>query len=470
MFPRLAILLSAVSLLCITQPVAAGAPSETTYPPAALQADLRFLRDAIETTHPDPGLFVSREKLRKTYDDVERNLQHPLTRDQAWRALAVLNPVYADAHMFIVDPDWEARTRAHLVAGGALFPYDVQVDVDGQIAIRADLDGRPSPLAGMRIETINGVPAVQVGQALLALMAGETPGLRANLLSRRMWYYYLQVFGTPEQFDMVIAKPSGPVAIRVAGTRQLPVALAATGPNGFEKTYRFELLPNKTALLTVNQFQWPDKDAFYAFTKAAFTRIRAAHVTTLIIDVRGNTGGDDDMWKTGLLAYIADKPYRNASSYVKKVLAGRQSATEKVGEVVNGFGDTWVEPELNNPLHYAGKTYVLVGRLTYSSAVLFSNVVQDFGFAQLVGAAGYARARQTGGVQNIKLPNTGLEITIPRFVVDRPSGERDPAWVHPDIVVPDSPFDARVTVNALLEIIDRAQGSSAATARRQAIR
>ena len=93
---------------------------------------------------------------------------------------------------------------------------------------------------------------------------------------------------------------------------------------------------------------------------------------------------------------------------------------------------------------------MLVGRLTYSSAVLFSNVMQDFGFAKLVGAGGYARTRQTGGVVNVSLPNTGLEITIPRFVLDRPSGNREPALVHPDIVLPDSPLDRRVTVNALL--------------------
>jgi C-terminal processing protease CtpA/Prc len=118
---------------------------------------------------------------------------------------------------------------------------------------------------------------------------------------------------------------------------------------------------------------------------------------------------------------------------------------------VHGFGDTWVEPDLSNPLHFSGKTYVLVGRITYSSAVLFSNVVQDFGFAQLVGAGGYARARQTGGVRNITSPNTGLEFTIPFFALDRPSGIREPALVHPDIVLPDSPFDRMVTVKALLE-------------------
>jgi C-terminal processing protease CtpA/Prc len=308
----------------------------------------------------------------------------------------------------------------------------------------------------MRIEQINGVPASRVAHQLLALMAGDTPALRANLLSRRLWSEYWRVFGAPKAFDLVVAKPEGPVHNRVAGSTKVPASLDLEGPAGFAKTFQFELLPGKAALLTINQFVWPDQQAFKAFTKDAFTRIRDAKVKTLIIDVRENTGGDDDMWKAGLLPYIADKPFRNGSSYLKKVIAGRAGAGEKAGDVVHGFGDTWVEPDPNDPLHFSGKTYVLVGRVTYSSAVLFSNVVQDFGFARLAGAGGYARSRQTGGVQRVILPNTHLEMTIPRFVLDRPSGEREPALVHPDIVLPDSPFDRMVTVNALLEHVRRA--------------
>lgn len=432
-------------------PAPGTARNESVFSAQDLQADLRFMREEIDRIHPDPGLFTSRETLRKAYEQVDAQLQKPMTRDQAWRVLAKLNPLFADAHMLVAPPKWTNLTRTHLEAGGVLFPYEVQVSADGDIIIRTELDGNTSPLTGVRIEHINGVPAARVAQELLSLMGGETPGLRANLLSRRMWFYYWQVFGAPRQFDLVVTSPDGPKHLRMAGTSTLPPSLDMEGDSGFKKTFQFELLPGNAALLTINQFQWPDQQAFNAFTKDAFTRIRDAKVTTLMIDVRENTGGNDDMWKAGVVPYIADKPFRNGSSYVKKVIEGRARGAEKVGDIVHGFGDTWVESDLSSPLHFSGKTYVLVGRITYSSAVLFSNVVQDFGFAQLVGAGGYARARQTGGVRNITLPNTGLEFTIPFFVLDRPSGIREPALVHPDIVLPDSPFDRMVTVKALLE-------------------
>ena len=440
-----------------------GSPSSTAQPSESepvftaeqLQQDFRFLRAEIDRIHPEPGLFASRETLRKAYGRVEEQFHRSLTRDQAWRVLATLNPVFADAHMFVTHPDWKALTSAHLDAGGVLFPYEVQVDATGTMHIRTELGGAASALAGRRIEAINGVPASRVAAELLAGMAGDTPALRANLLSRRMWFYYWKTFGAPPRFDLTVAKPGGSINMRVPGSNKLPDWPQTTGPAGFEKTFAFELLPGDAALLTINQFLWSDPTAFYAFTKDAFAKIRAAKVKTLMIDVRENTGGNDDLWKLGVLPYLADKPYRNASSYVKKVIAGRASGTEQVGDVVHGFVDTWTEPDPASPLHFSGKTYVLVGRITFSSAVLFSNVVQDFGIGKLVGAGGYARSRQSGGVVNVSLPNTRLEISIPRFVVDRPSGEREPVLVHPDIVLPDSPYDRMTTVNALLERVRR---------------
>lgn len=436
----------------------AGAAPETPLSPEALQQDLRFLQAEIERIHPDPGLFVSRETLRLAYAGIQERFRQPMQRDQAWRALATLNPLFADAHMAVTQPDWKAAARAHVASGGLLFPYEVQVDPQGEMIIRSELGGGASRLAGMRIARINGVPAPQVARELLGLMAGDTPALQAHLLSRRLWLYYWKTFGAPRAFELTLAKPGAPSRlVKVAGSATLPRQLADDAPD-FAQTYGFALLPGKVALLTINQFQWPERQAFYDFTKDAFTQIRAAGVTTLIIDIRENTGGDDELWKAGILPYVADKPARNGSSYVKKVIAGRASATERVGEVVHGFGDTWVAPQLENPLRFTGTTYVLVGRLTYSSAVLFSNVMQDFGFAKLVGSGGYARTRQTGGVQYIALPNTGLEISIPRFVLDRPSGNREPALVRPDITVPDSVLDRRVAVDALLERIRGAAG------------
>jgi hypothetical protein len=416
--------------------------------PAQLQEDLQFIKKAIATTHPDIGFSADLPQLNARFARIEQDIKQPMTRDQAWRSFAQLNPYFYDAHVTVTFPSVADEVAAHLQQDGAFFPFEVQVGTDGSAHIRSDLMG-DATWAGARILQINSMPIANIVKDMLAHASGDSPGLQANLLSRRFWFFYWKLFGYSSHFDIQIATTTGEQNLRLRATSIAPDSVK--GEQFFEQQFQFEQLKNDTALLTVNTFYWKDHQAYLAFMQEAFSKIRKAGLKTLLIDIRQNTGGDDVMWKEGLLRYIAKKPYRNGSSYTKKVLAGRASGTEKVGDIVHGQVDTWMQPEPDHPDHFNGKTYVLVGRLTYSSAVLFSNVVQDFGFASLVGEAGYARTRQSGGT-NLEhiLPNSRLEITLPRFILDRPSGKREPALVRPDITLPDNPLKPRELINQLM--------------------
>ncbi len=416
------------------------------FTPAQLQQDLQFVRDAIESTHPEPALRSGQQAYAQAFQTARGKLDHPMSRDEAWRVLAALNPVFNDAHLGVVFPDWREETRAHLQAGGLLFPFEVMIDAQGRLRITHALGGGTTPLAGREIDGIDGMPAARILRELGALVHGDTPAFRNKLLERRFWLYYWKNYGARKRFTL----QAGTQALDVPAASALPAAVA--GDKSFEQTFQFRMLPGGAGLLTVNQFAWPDKQRFYDFTERAFTALRDAGAKTLLIDVRENGGGDDDMWKTGILRFIADKPYRNGSSYVKKVLEGRAGPGEKVGDIVAGNVDSWVQPEPAHPLHFGGKVFVLVGDMTYSSAILFSNTVQDHGFARLVGAGGYAYVRQTGGTQKQHvLPNTGLEVVVPRFVLDRPSGKREPALLQPDIVLAEDPLNRDALVKALLQ-------------------
>ena len=424
--------------------------AEPVLTPEQLQQDLQFIRRTIAEIHPDPGITVAPARLEAALGAAQAQLAAPMDRDAAWRVLGKLNPLFADAHLALLLPERDKQVKAHLASGGGFFPYETRVTPEGDLFIRAELGGKASTLARTRIDAVNGVPASQVVQELMQFIHGDTAAFRAEVLSRRFWFYYWKVYGAPAGFTLVQAGKQTSVPASTA----LPELLVGAEAADFGKVYRFELLGKHTALLTINAFGWPEKDKFHAFTKDAFARMRDAGVSNLLIDVRENGGGDDDMWKDGVLPYIATRPYRHTSTYVKKVIPGRGSATEQVGDVIHGTQENWEQPQPANPLLFKGRVYVLVGGLTYSSAVLFSNVMQDFGFGQLVGARGYARARQSGGIQIRSLPNTKLELVVPRFVLDRPSGARTPELVTPDIVLPDDPFDKRALVDALLQRIE----------------
>jgi len=422
------------------------AAQDAQFSPQQLRQDLAVIEAEIRNKHPNLGHSTDEAKLARSLRALEPRLDAPLSRDAAWRAFATLNPVFADGHLFVGFPDWRADVQAYLDAGGVLFPFEVHVTQTGEVFVRSELGGAGTLFAGARVESINGVDARTVSAELLARAHGDTSAFRAELVSRRWWFYYWKTYGPETDFDLLLTKERR-TALRLPGSRSEPVFLAEE--KSFERQFRLELLPGHGALLTVSSFAWPDKHRFFEFTRNAFSKIREAGLQTLIIDVRANGGGDDQLWMQGIMPYIATKPYRWASSYQKRIVEPYRDEGETLGEVVSGPIDRWIEPEPDHPLRFSGETYVLIGTSTYSSAILFANTVQHFGFARVAGTGG-ARADQSGSVQKTVLPNADLVLWWPRFILTRPSAAAEPALVAPDISISEDPFQPHAAIDELL--------------------
>ena len=305
---------------------------ERRFTPEELRADLAFIDSEIRAQHPDPAHSVDDAAFGRTMQALQSSLEAPLSRDKAWAAFATLNPSFADAHLAVLYPNWRGAAEAHLAAGGTFFPFEVSIADDGTPVVTGLLGGAPTPLAGRRIRTIDGVDARERTAAMLARAHGDTPAFRAELASRRWFFFDWKLFGA--QADYAITFEGAAAPQRIAASRATPAFLA--DESSFERQFAFEPLPCKAALLTVSAFGWPDKPQFLAFTRDAFERIKGSGTRTLIIDVRANNGGDDDFWMEGILPYLADTPYRHGSGYRKRVLEKYRDEGETTGAVVTG--------------------------------------------------------------------------------------------------------------------------------------
>jgi Peptidase family S41 len=435
-----------ITFLWVTTSPAADAQHR--YSPEQLNEDLTALQQTIERTHPDLNHSTDPQQLAHAFDIVRVQLDRGMTRDEAWGRFAALNPVFADGHLFVGFPDWRSDSLAHL--GTGFFPFEVYVDAEGRPFIRSRLGGAATSLIRARIDYINGMDARHVTRNLLAGVHGDTPAMRAELLSRRWWFYYWKLYGDSVDYDLRVTR-GRTSRIRVPASRETPLFLADEA--SFDRQFRFEFLPGDAALLTLNSFSWHDDETYFEFTRRAFAQLREAGTRTLIIDVRANGGGDDSFWQRGILPYIATKPYTWGSSYRKRVVEKYRDQGERVGDVVSGTIAEWIQPEPDNPLRFSGRTYLLTGASTYSSAILFANVMQDFGFGTVAGTGGSARSRQSGGVDRYTLPHTGLTVWSPRFVLTRPCGASSPVMFEPDLELHDDPFRSRAAVDELLSRI-----------------
>lgn len=448
MAPNLRTLLTRVTAAVVLFAGSAAAVASEGQPlsPAALRADLQFAIETIEQKHPDLSHSVDPDQLARAVDEIERSLDRPMGRDEVWAALARLNPILADGHLFIGLPDWREDARRALEAGTGFFPFEVVLDQGGNVTIVSALGGAETPLAGARIKQVNGVDIRQLTREFLARTHGDSPAFRAALLSQRWWLYYWKMYGAPQSYDLVLEGATAD-ALQVPASAETPAVLQRE--MSFERQFRFELLSDDSAVLTIGSFSWQDRDRFFEFTRDAFAQMRTAGVQRLIIDIRNNEGGDDELWIKGILRYIADRPYKTGSHYVLRVLRDNKEKGQVAGQLVTGMIETENPAFLDDPLHFDGEVHVLIGPLTYSSAVLFSNVIQDYGFGTIVGVGDAVRTRQSGGVQSIALPNTGLRLYFPRFVLNRPSGRDDPIWLQPDRRVDHTPLRPDAAVDGI---------------------
>jgi hypothetical protein len=106
---------------------------------------------------------------------------------------------------------------------------------------------------------------------------------------------------------------------------------------------------------------------------------------------------------------------------------------------------------VGDPLHFGGNTYLLIGRHSYSSSVLFANVVQDYSFGTVVGSGKLVRADTSGGDQDTDLPNSGLVVGWPRFILFRPLREETPPMLTPAIKLQNDPLHPDAAIDALLD-------------------
>lgn len=407
-------------LACLLLAPAVHAGTEPPVSAEALRADLAYIRATIANVHPDPGFSVKPEALDHALDALAADAPASMTRDEAWRRLALLNPVLADAHLFVGYADWRADSAAHLAAGGGFFPFEVEVAEDGGAFIRAALGGDASELAGARILAIDGVAAGSVTADLLGRGHGDTARFRAALLSRRWWFYHWKVAGAATHYRLDLAQAGRRWSVTVLASKHMPAVLRDDAD--FTRLFGLTIKPGCAAVLKAGSFDPAFKDRFLAFTHAAFARMQEEQVDTLFIDVSENGGGDDDLWLDGLMPYLATQPYRTGSAYLKRVLQPNPARGEAAGQIVAGEIETWHAPQPAHPLLFKGKVAVLIGPPSYSSTVLFANVMQDFGFAVLAGTGHAARRTQSGGIRRFVLPGTGLALWVPRFILTPPAG------------------------------------------------
>ncbi len=184
----------------------------------------------------------------------------------------------------------------------------------------------------------------------------------------------------------------------------------------------------------------------------------------LIIDIRGNGGGDSGYWQNFLLPKIVDKKYetknylfiKSGELYEKifrqerfdndiKTFLDNSSFNDDVKKILSNFDGytTWnmsVEPS-EDSIHFKGKIYLLVDNGVYSSAEMLASFCKETKLATLVGSRTAGDGIGFDPMQ-VDLPNTAFVMRFSNVMGVTESGSiNELDQTVPDIIVQESEED-----------------------------
>ncbi len=419
-----------------------------------MHQDIDFLIEGALTRHPDLSAYADLEVLTQAAQKVKKEITKPMIRTEFYRYIGKLNHLFNDGHSFLIWPynEWQSIKEQ----GELRFPFDVVISISGDIIInKTYTNANNTLLAGTTISKINGVASKDLISSLQQYVGGETQLLREQVAAERFSVGLWAVYGFINQFELEINLDNKTSTLLVStGQHWEQNKVDVT-----DKPYYYKVMKPGVGYLYLDHFD-VDPDTFEDFIDETFSKVKQEKISSLIIDIRNNPGGNTDT-VTYLSRHIADKPFRLISSVREKLNQDNRGWFDYKGAAGEIISKEWTDMEepIGNGNRFTGDTYLLVGAVSYSSAIVLATTLKDNQFATLVGEVTGGYANQTAQGNLFNLPNSQLRAYIATRSLVRPNGSLTRQGVIPHHIAYNSSDDIKaqrdVGIERIFSLIER---------------
>ena len=451
---------------------------DTTLSAEAVRADLDYLHAAVERISPrpylnaDPAVVAAEYELMKT-----RGAQSPV---RFYESLRRVLATYNASHYSVSMPADIYRQELKDKDLG-VFPFQGSLQ-DDQYVIDRHFRPEDSLLMGATLHRINGMDADSLFLDYQRYEGGLETAKRYYI--RQIFYLLLYSNGihSPFQFDVTLVDGNRTIiehdGYRYPSSRNINEKPKQTAEERLAQEVSFRMI-DRTGYLRVSSFSGYDYAAYQELLVRAFTTLATEGGERLVVDARGN-GGGNDLLARWLLTYTTDKPYRFYGGQHFKVskeanrnfryspylpwlfrqipygLYIRLSMKKHPAERNLYVRDTKNKPEApkENPFRFSGPVYYVIDNGTYSSGVTLVNAVEDYDLGTLIGQPTGGAPTEPGEVIYLRLPNSGLRVGLPSKYFIRANGDADNLEpVRPDVLIERGRLQA-MTAEELAAFVD----------------
>lgn len=401
---------------------------------AALLEDFDLFTLALREAHAGLYNFITPQRYSLLTDSIKKAITYPMNEFEFYRLLSPIIEGIKCGHTRI---SLSNQTNDFLNKQNIFFPFKLEF-ISGKAYLLKDLSNTEIK-SGSEILAINSRPIFDIVTDIFKVQNSDAGIITAkyNKLDEKFHELYCQFLEQSQNFTIqyIPYKTNKPKEITVSGINNNDWwSKANANILTVKKPLDLKVIKNQDiALLDIRKFVSQEINAthgsFQQYMDSAFTVIKEKNIQNLVIDLRGNGGGDIAQ---ELIPYLIDKPIQyfkvidapqtrfSFLEYTDKGFFFNQVNVNLWKKYKNASGryelsDNYKELIYPNEYIFKGNLFVLIDGNTFSGAAEICAILHDQKRATFFGeeTGGSYHGSSSGDFLNVTLPHTQIKTVIP---------------------------------------------------------
>ncbi len=289
--------------ICFAQ---ADLKSEDQYSVEDLKEDFLQMRKALEENHVNLYEYTNKETFDKLFEQQFKLIEHPMQLNEFFKTLTPITARVGCGHTNVWMPGkyWNSEPDK-------LFPLQIKM-IEGNVVVTDNYNNESSVPKGSIIMKINDISIEDIYDEMKKNYSADAFNEHFILsqIERRFSLIYARRFGFPKKFSVMYALPGRKTKeTKEIRSANIQAIRAVVFDNFNHPELEFEIIEEKNiAVMTIQTFIYYDRvPMFKEFLEKSFKEIEDKKIQNLILDLRGNDGGDP-FCAAPLFSYLESEP------------------------------------------------------------------------------------------------------------------------------------------------------------------